>query len=83
MKYLSLLFNLLCIYVIGIHALRESNGIDRLAFLFLLLYPLFEIYVVLFRKDMGDFLSMYFKRRTLEEKMKIDNMQSINDTKVR
>jgi len=79
MRILAILFNLLLIGVVIF--LLAKNGIpkgnDWLTFIPVIFAPIFSL-IVFFRKD-DNWLSLYLKRKALEEKQKIDQLTGNKD----
>jgi len=81
MKTIAILFNLLLLVFLSILIFEEgvpdftNFGWYEIIGTFLLFFtPIISIFVI--RKEGQDWLSLYFKRKALEEKKKIDQMNN-------
>jgi len=56
-----------------INSLRNLNGNDILILLLMISFPIINL-IVLFKEYSGDWISLYFKRKALEEQVKINKL---------
>lgn len=77
MKIITILLNIIlfgfAIYLWIVDA-PQVGGVELFAFLMVLITPLLNLYIICSTKG-GDWLSLFLKRKALEEKKKIEKLQ--------
>jgi hypothetical protein len=76
MRYLAILFNLLLLGMVIFFCVTEgvpSGGDDFVWFMLMTLAPVFSL-IAIFGSKGNNLLSLYLKRKALEEKRKIDQL---------
>ena len=76
MRYLAIFFNLFLLGMVIFFYATEgvpSGGDDLFWFILMTLAPVFSL-IVIFGSKGDNWLSLYFKRKALEEKRKIDQL---------
>jgi len=79
MRILAILSNLFLLgFIIFLLATEEPTGDEWLLVILITLVPIFSLIAIVFAKG-DNWLSLYFKRKALEEKQKIDRLSGNKD----
>ncbi len=67
------------VWLIWLSTVEGVSGSGWFPFLALLLLIMMNLYFIIFKQDDGSWIGLFFKRKTLEERKKIDDLKNQKD----